>query len=145
MRRICASAALAALVAGCAQAPSVAAAPAGQAGAAGEVRPPKPIPDVEPDVTGQIGAVLAQLATGTLPDGPWTDRQRAALSPEVLHGLGAMLHPCPRPLQLDLLERHTKGEDRQYLYRVACGATPLLLAIDFNKAARINKLAIRRE
>jgi hypothetical protein len=137
--------ALVALLAGCAQVPGKAAAQPGQDGAASQMRPPKPIPDLEPEVTGQIGAMLAQLATGALPDGPWTDRQRAALSPEALQSLGALLRPCPQAFHLDLLERHTKGEDRQYLYRIGCGPTPLLMAVDFNKAARINKLEIHRE
>jgi hypothetical protein len=51
-----------------------------------------------------------------------------------------LLKTCPQPLALSLLSRKVKGEDRQYLYRIECTPHPLQLAIDYNKAARINLL-----
>ena len=104
---------------------------------------PKAIPDAEPDVTLQVGALLAQLGRGTLPAAWLTDKAQAALAPQ-LPQMAAALRPCPAP-SLELLARTSKGEDRLYLYRALCPATPLLVEIDFNKAAKINRLALRPE
>jgi hypothetical protein len=102
---------------------------------------PKAIPDSEPDVTRQVSALLLQFSLGTLPPEQLTTKAQAALAPQS----GALLRACPAPIALDLLERTTKGEDRNYLYRAPCGATPLLVEINFNKAARVDRLVLRPE
>ncbi len=101
------------------------------------------IEDMEPDVTRQVGEVLAQLADGKVPRERFTERASEALDAAAASALATQLRPCPRPIVLALLERSTKGEDRQYLYRAACGQKDLPIEIVFNKAARINKLAVR--
>ena len=125
----------AALLLGCAQA-GVAPLPTMRAQA---------IEDMEPDVTRQVGEVLAQLAEGKVPRERFTERASEAHDAAAAIALAAQLRPCPRPIALALLERSTKGEDRQYLYRAACGQQGLLVEIVFNKAARINKLAVRAD
>ena len=101
------------------------------------------IDDMEPEVTREVAEVLARLADGELPRERFTERANAELDAAAASALSARLRPCPRPIAPALLERTTKGEDRQYLYRVPCGQQGLLVEIIFNKAARINKLAVR--
>lgn len=112
--------------------------------ACAQAQVPKPIPDVEPDVTLQVGALLAQLGQGALPAPQLTDKAQAALGGQLAQ-IGAALRPCAGAPTLQLLSRNTKGEDRLYLYRALCHTTPLLLEVDFNKAAKINRLALRPE
>jgi hypothetical protein len=103
------------------------------------------IADMEPDVTRQVLDVLERLADGNVLRERFTERASTALDEAAAGALTAQLRPCPRPLVLVLLERSTKGEDRQYLYRAACGQQGLLVEIVFNKAARINKLAVHAD
>lgn len=103
------------------------------------------IADAEPDVTQQVGVVLTQLRDNALPREQLTDKAHAALTDPVLRQMGAALQPCATPPVLALLSRTTKGEDRNYLYRALCGSTPLLVEINFNKAARIDRLVVRAE
>lgn len=116
-----------ALLAGCAQARAPA---------------PDAIADAEPDVRRQLGALLAQLAAGTPAREQLTDKAALALQPAQL---AAALRTCPMPPPLQLLARTTKGEDRNYLYRAACDGTPLLVEVSFNKAAKVDRLAVRPE
>ncbi|MES2318842.1 MAG: hypothetical protein V4631_15280 [Pseudomonadota bacterium] len=129
----------AALLSGCAQAqvPAPKAAPAEP--------PPKSIPDPEPDVTLQVGAVLQQVGKGSLHAERLTDKAQAALAAPMLQQMGAVLRPCASPPPLVLLARTTKGEDRNYLYRALCPNGSLLVEVDYNKAARINRLVVRPE
>lgn len=120
----------AALLSGCAQA---------------QLAAPMAIPDTEPAVALQVGAVLAQLGRGTLPAAQLTDKAQAALAAPMLQQTGALLRPCAGAPVLELLSRTTKGEDRNYLYRALCQNTSLLVEADFNKAARINRLVVRPE
>ena len=106
---------------------------------------PKAIPDAEPDVTARVAALLAQLGQGALPRERLTDKAQAALNASEVQQMGAVLRPCAQPPALELLARTTKGEDRNYLYRALCAAAPLLVEINFNKAAKIDRLAGRRE
>jgi hypothetical protein len=119
-----------ALLAGCAQAQAPAA---------------KAIADDEPDVTLQVGALLVQLGQGTLPRERLTDKAQAALTAPLAQQMGAALRSCATPPVLELLARTTKGEDRNYLYRALCPNAPLLVEINFNKAARIDRLVVRPE
>jgi len=108
-------------------------------------RAPKAIPDVEPEVTAQVADILASVSADKLAPDLMTDNLKAALSTEQLRQMGAALRSCGAAPALELLERTTKGEDRQYLYRVPCGGKSLLATIHFNKGARINTLLVRPE
>lgn len=103
------------------------------------------IADAEPDVTQQVSALLGRVGQGAPMLDQLTDNARAALAGPQLQAMGAALRPCGTAPALELLRRSTKGEDRQYVYRVPCGGTALLVDIDFNKAAKINRLVVRRE
>ena len=132
-----------AILSGCARAQAPLARAASAAAAAPAAAAPA-IADAEPDVTQQVGTVLAQLAQGVLPRAPMTDKASAALTPQLAQ-MAAALRSCSDTPALELLSRTTKGEDRNYLYRAACHATPLLVEIVFAKGARINYLALRPE
>lgn len=108
-------------------------------------RAPKAIPDAEPEVTAQVSEILANVSADKLAPDLLTDNLKAALSTEQLRQMGAVLRSCGAAPTLELLERTTKGEDRQYLYRVPCGGKSLLATIHFNKGARINQLHVRPE
>lgn len=101
------------------------------------------IDDSEPDVTGQVAAILARTAQGALAAEPLTDNARAALDAPRMEQLRTALGACAQPGKLELLERKTKGEERQYLYRAPCGGKPLLVEINFGKGARISHLSVR--
>ncbi len=100
------------------------------------------IEDTEPDITRQLGALLAQLVAGTAPPAQLTDKATLALQPAQL---AAALRHCAMPPPLALLARSTKGEDRNYLYRAACRGAPVLVEVSFNKAAKLDRLAVRPE
>jgi hypothetical protein len=102
--------------------------------------PAAAIEDVEPEVTRQVAEVLERMSNGDVPRERFTERASESLEAAAI---AAKLRPCPRPIAPALLERTTKGEDRQYLYRIPCGQQDLLAAIDFNKAARINSLIVQ--
>jgi hypothetical protein len=106
---------------------------------------PKSIPDAEPDVTAQVAALLVQLGQGALPRAQLSDKAQTALTAPQLQQMGAALRPCAQPPTLELVARTTKGEDRNYLYRALCPNTPLLVEINFNKAAKIDRLVVRPE
>ena len=103
------------------------------------------IDDAEPDVTRQVSEMLGRIGQGTVAQDQFTDNARAALTAEPMQAMIAALRPCGAAPVLELLRRTTKGEDRQYLYRVKCGTTPQLVEIDFNKGARVNRLIVRAE
>ena len=113
--------------------------------ACAQAQPPVPkapvIEDSEPDVSAQVSLVLGQAGMGTLAPDQLTDNARAALSAPTL----AALRPCGSAPAVELLRRSTKGEDRQYRYRLPCMGKPLLVEIDFGKGARISKLIVRPE
>ncbi|MYN03948.1 hypothetical protein GTP41_17780 [Pseudoduganella sp. DS3] len=104
--------------------------------------PARAIPDVEPDVTAQVADVLEGLANGTPSPERFTEKGASYLA---VPGLSAALRGCSRPLKLELLSRNVNGEDRLYVYRAHCQPTALRIAIDFNKAARINRLEMAPE
>ena len=103
------------------------------------------IEDTEPDVTRQVASFLEQIARNEVMRSAMTERASEAMDARAIATLAAQLQPCPRPLELALMDRRTKGEDRLYLYRAACGVRSLLVEIDFNKAARINRVNVRPE
>jgi hypothetical protein len=105
----------------------------------------KAIPDAEPGVTAQVSALLAQLRRQALPREQLTDKALAALNQTALQQMEAALQPCATPPALELLTRTTKGEDRNYLYRALCSNTPLLVEINFNKAAKVDRLVVQPE
>lgn len=100
------------------------------------------IPDMEPDVTAQVVALLEGVADGTPAQERFTEKGAGYLA---VPGLAAALKRCPRPLALQLLSRTVNGEDRMYVYRAICQPQALRIAIDFNKAARINRLELAPE
>ncbi|MCE3263006.1 MAG: hypothetical protein K0R43_2085 [Pseudoduganella sp.] len=100
------------------------------------------IPDMEPDVTAQVVAVLEGLADDKPAQERFTEKGASYLA---VPGLSASLKRCPRPLALELLSRNVNGEDRLYVYRARCRPQALRIAIDFNKAARINRLELAPE
>jgi len=98
------------------------------------------VPDAEPQVTAEVTEVLTRIAAGETPQERFTERGAATT---LASGTAArQLHSCPAP-SLRLMDRQVKGEDRLYLYRVDCGMESWYLEIDYNKAARINRLALR--
>jgi hypothetical protein len=101
------------------------------------------IADSEPDVTEQVAGILQRTAQGALSAEPLTANARAALDAARTDQLATTLRACSDPRKLELLERNTKGEERQYLYRAPCGGKPLLLEIYFGKGARISHLNVR--
>lgn len=105
----------------------------------------KAIADTEPDVTAQVGTLLAQLRQNGLPREQLTGKAQAALNASALQQMQAALQPCATPPALQLLSRTTKGEDRNYLYRALCSSTPLLVEINFNKAAKVDRLVVQPE
>lgn len=100
------------------------------------------IPDVEPEVTAQVVEVLEAVADGKPAQDRFTERGVSYLAAP---GLPALMKGCPRPLALELLSRNVNGEDRLYVYRAKCQPQALRIAIDFNKAARINRLELAPE
>jgi hypothetical protein len=100
------------------------------------------IPDAEPDVTAQVADVLEALADGKTAPDRFTERGATYLA---VPGLPALMKGCSRPLLLELLSRNVNGEDRLYVYRAKCQPQALRIAIDFNKAARINRLELAPE
>jgi hypothetical protein len=120
----------------CASAPPTAAAAAAAAAA---------IDDSEPDVTEQVAAILTRTAQGALGAEPLTENARSALPGARMDQLSTALRACGDLGKLALLERKTKGEERQYLYRAPCGGKPLRVEIYFGKGARISHLDVRPE
>jgi hypothetical protein len=100
------------------------------------------MPDAEPDVTAQVVDVLEGLADGKPAQERFTEKGASYLA---VPGLSASLRSCPRPLALELLARTVNGEDRMYVYRAKCRPQALRIAVDFNKAARINRLELAPE
>lgn len=104
--------------------------------------PAHAIPDVEPDVTTQVVDVLEGLANGRPAQERFTEKGASYLA---MPGLSSALKGCARPFALELLSRNVNGEDRMYVYRAKCQPQALRIAIDFNKAARINRLELAPE
>ena len=127
MRYFTAGLGLCALLCGCAQAGLPA---------------PKAIEDSEPDVTQQVSQIAGRVAQATLARDELTANAQAAMPNEKMQALAAALKPCGVAPALELLQRTTKGEDRQYVYRVPCAGKNLALEIDFNKGGKINRLSV---
>jgi len=100
------------------------------------------IPDEEPEVTAQVAEVLESIADGRPVQDRFTERGAAYLA---VPGLQTAMKSCVRPLKLELLSRNVFGEDRLYVYRAKCEPQMLRIAIDFNKAARVNRLELAPE
>ncbi len=109
------------------------------------VRPAKPMPDEEPEVTRQVASLLAQLAQGQPEPARYTARAAAELLPGAAQTLTPRMRECGIPVTLELLARTVDGEDRHYRYRLRCAGPPLLLDIVYNKAARVNALRLAPE
>ncbi len=104
--------------------------------------PARAIPDQEPDVTAQVAELLDGVADGHPALERFTERGATYLAAP---GLQAAMKGCARPFQLELLSRNVFGEDRLYVYRAKCQPQSLRIAIDFNKAARVNRLELAAE
>ena len=120
--------------------------------ACAQAQPPLPaapklaaIADAEPDVTQQVSAFLGNAGQGMFATEQLSDNGRAAMTAEKMRATSALLAPCGIRPALELLARTTKGEDRQYQYRAPCGGKALLVEIDFNKGAKINRLVVEPE
>ena len=100
---------LAALVSGCAMAQA-----------------PKPIGDVEPEVTREVAAAMAKQAADP-----------AAES-------AALVRACPAAPPLELLKRSVDGEERTYVYRARCGGA-LLVTATYGKSRAIKRLQVTPE
>lgn len=100
------------------------------------------IPDEEPGVTVQVIEVLEGIADGKPAQEKFTERGATYLA---VPGLQTAMKGCARPFKLELLSRNVFGEDRLYVYRAKCEPQMLRIAIDFNKAARINRLELAPE
>ena len=99
-------------------------------------------PDLEPEVTIQVADTLEGLADGRPAQERFTEKGASYLA---VPGLSSALKNCPRPFALELLSRSVNGEDRMYVYRAKCRPQALRIAVDFNKAARINRLELAPE
>jgi hypothetical protein len=104
--------------------------------------PAQAIPDLEPDVTAQLAGTLEALADGRPAPERFTEKGASYLA---VPGLSSALGNCTRPFALELLSRSVNGEDRMYVYRARCRPHALRIAVDFNKAARINRLELAPE
>jgi hypothetical protein len=100
------------------------------------------IADAEPDVAQQVSALLGRLGQGTFSQEQLTDNARTALPAGTMQAMAATLRACGALPAVELLRRTTKGEDRQYLYRLPCAGHPQLVEIDFNKGAKVNRLVL---
>jgi hypothetical protein len=95
---------------------------------------PKPIEDVEPEVTKEVAAAVAGLAADTAPAQSVLPAAEGA----------ALLRACPDPAPLELLRRSVDGEERTYLYRVRCG-NALLVSATYGKSRAIKRLKVTSE
>ena len=86
--------------------------------------------------------MLEDLADGKPAQQRFTEKGASYLA---VPGLSSALQGCRRPMALELLSRNVNGEDRLYVYRAKCQPKALRIAVDFNKAARINRLEIAPE
>ncbi len=145
MRHFYAGLVACAAIAACAQPKAPAVAVAAVQAAPAAVPKVVAIPDAEPDVTRQVAAFLGSAGQGMFVTAQLTDNLREAMTSEQMRETGRLLAPCGTKPALELLRRTTKGEDRQYLYRAPCGGKALLVEIDFNKGAKINKLEVQPE
>ncbi len=135
---------VAALGFGCAGAGPVE--PVGPAAAAPEAaRPQKPIPDQEPEVTTQVGEILAQYANGTLAPQRLTERAGPSVLPDQAGPAAARLRAYGDLDKMELLERGTDGEDRLYRYRARYRQGSAMVDITFNKGGKIARLQVRPE
>ncbi len=89
---------------------------------------PKPIEDVEPEVTRQVAAAVANMALDPAAEG------------------AALLRACPARAAppLELLQRTVDGEERSYLYRTRCGKA-LLVSATYGKNRAIKRLTVKAE
>jgi hypothetical protein len=95
-------------------------APAALACGCAMAQAPKPIEDVEPEVTREVAAALPK-AEGA-----------------------ALLRACPAPAPLELLRRSVDGEERTYTYRARCGGA-LLVSATYGKSRAIKRLTVTAE
>lgn len=116
--------------------------PAATQPAGAPARPPKPIPDQEPEVTQQVRTILLQHADGKAAPERYTERAGAALFPGPAKQLEACLRGYGALDTLQLLERKTDGEDRQYRYRAIYRNAQALVDITFNKAGRVSRFSV---
>lgn len=89
---------------------------------------PRPIEDVEPEVTQQVAAAVAKLAADPAGD------------------VATLLRACPAQAAppLELLRRTVDGEERTYVYRARCGKA-LLVSATYGKNRAIKRLDVTAE
>jgi hypothetical protein len=98
---------------------------------------PKPIEDVEPEVTKEVTAAVAGLAAN--PANP------AVASTALPAAEGAsLLRACAAPAPLQLLRRSVDGEERTYVYRMRCDGA-LLVSATYGKSRSIKRLQVKPE
>lgn len=142
MRHLYAGLMACAALGACAQAPLPTVVPAVKPAEAAKVAA---IPDAEPEVTQQVSRLLGRAGQGLFTTEQLTDSARTVLTIDQMRTISGTLAPCGTTPALELLRRTTRGEDREYVYRAPCGGNALLVAIDFNKAGKINKLEVQLE
>ncbi|MFZ6749208.1 hypothetical protein [Undibacterium sp. Ren11W] len=102
----------------------------------------KAIPDVEPQVTLQVRALLLQYADGSLPEESFTEKARALMFPKAAKENGAEIALYGKLIGLQLLARKVDGEDRNYRYRARYSKETVLVDIHFNKGGKVDYLQI---
>ena len=137
MRQLCAGLTACSLLLACAQAQQP---PEPKAQAAAPMQASE---DTEPDVALQVSALLGRVGQGTFSQEQLTDNARTTLPGEAMQTMSVALRPCGAMPTVELLRRTTKGEDRQYLYRLPCAGHPQLVEIDFGKGAKVSRLVVR--
>lgn len=106
---------------------------------------PKPIPDLEPQLTQQVRELLLQYAEGSLPEQSFTEKARALLFPRAAQEKGAEIALYGKLIDLQLLARKVDGEDRNYRYRARYSKQSVLVDIHFNKGGKVDYLQINPE
>jgi D-alanyl-D-alanine carboxypeptidase len=102
----------------------------------------KAIPDVEPQITQQVRALLLQYADGSLPEVSFTEKARALMFPKAAQENGAEIALYGKLTGLQLLARKVDGEDRNYRYRALYSKETVLVDIHFNKGGKVDYLQI---
>jgi hypothetical protein len=103
---------------------------------------PKPIPDLEPQLTQQVRTLLLQYADGSLPEQSFTEKARALMFPMAVQEKGAEITLYGTLIDLQLLARKVDGEDRNYRYRARYSKESVLVDIHFNKGGKVDYLQI---
>ncbi len=102
----------------------------------------KPVHDSEPQVTGRVKAVVANLAQGVLEPDAFSSEMRSQLESE-LKGSAFKVLRAFGPIQaFRLIERKQNGENRIYSYRLIYRNIGLFVDCTLDKADRITRFGL---